>query len=122
MSGWEGLLGCFSWSSEKVCLCMPYLWVVFPRAELFINHYGSGMKLLVMSSFAFLMFSLRQLEQDVETVIHVLQPGPMGILEHKFTEAEILEARATVRRAVDTWRSNWTPERNLGSDSFDKRR
>jgi hypothetical protein len=32
---------------------------------LFIIYYGSGMELSVMSSFAFLMFSLRQLEQDV---------------------------------------------------------
>ena len=42
------------------------------------------------------MLSLRQVEQDVETVIHVLQPGPVGIVEHKFTDAEILEARAIV--------------------------
>ncbi|XP_062231237.1 uncharacterized protein LOC133928773 [Phragmites australis] len=63
---------------------------------------------------------IRQMEQDVETVIHVLQPGPIGIVEHKFTDAEILEAGATVRRAVDNWRRNWILERNLGSGSFDK--
>ncbi|XP_025809611.1 uncharacterized protein LOC112887601 [Panicum hallii] len=62
----------------------------------------------------------RQVEQDVETVIHVLQPGPIGIVEHKFTDVEILEARATVKRAVDNWQRNWTLERNLGSASFDK--
>ncbi|AQK98905.1 uncharacterized protein LOC103636392 isoform 1 [Zea mays] len=56
---------------------------------------------------------IRQVEQDVETVIHVLQPGPIGIVEHKFTDAEILEARATVKRAVDNWRRNWTLERNV---------
>ncbi|OQU77881.1 hypothetical protein SORBI_3009G117000 [Sorghum bicolor] len=63
---------------------------------------------------------IRQVEQDVETVIHVLQPGPIGIVEHKFTDAEILEARGTVKRAVDNWRRNWTLERNLGSTTFDK--
>jgi hypothetical protein len=62
----------------------------------------------------------RQVDQDVETVIHVLQPGPIGIVEHKFTDVEILEARATVKRAVDNWQRNWTLERNLGSASFDK--
>lgn len=56
---------------------------------------------------------IRQVEQDVETVIHVLQPGPIGIVEHKFTDTEILEARATVKRAVDNWRRNWTLERNV---------
>ncbi|CAN6292822.1 unnamed protein product [Urochloa humidicola] len=63
---------------------------------------------------------IRQVEQDVETVAHVLQPGPIGIVEHKFTDAEILEARATVKRAVDNRQRNWALERNLGSASFDK--
>ena len=66
------------------------------------------------------MLSLRQVEQDVETVIHVLQPGPVGIVEHKFTDAEILEARAILKKAVDNWRTNSTLERNHGSTSFDK--
>ncbi|KAG8085372.1 hypothetical protein GUJ93_ZPchr0010g11108 [Zizania palustris] len=59
-------------------------------------------------------------EQDVETVINVLQPGPVGIVEHKFTDAEIRAAGATVRQAVENWRRNCTLERNLGSDSFHK--
>ncbi|KAG2628013.1 hypothetical protein PVAP13_3KG267425 [Panicum virgatum] len=63
---------------------------------------------------------IRQVEQDVETVIHVLQPGPIGIVEHQFTDVEILEARATIKRAVDNWRRNRALERNLGSISFDK--
>jgi chaperonin GroES len=67
-----------------------------------------------------LILSLRQVEQDVETVIHVLQPGPVGIVEHKFTDAEILEARAILKKAVDNWRTNSTLERNHGSTSFDK--
>ncbi|KNA07438.1 hypothetical protein SOVF_171890 [Spinacia oleracea] len=46
---------------------------------------------------------LRKLEQDVETVIRVLQPGPVGIVEHKFTDKEIHEANAMVRRAVVNW-------------------
>jgi chaperonin GroES len=67
-----------------------------------------------------LILSLRQVEQGVETVIHVLQPGPVGIVEHKFTDAEILEARAILKKAVDNWRTNSTLERNHGSTSFDK--
>ncbi|VVB06672.1 unnamed protein product [Arabis nemorensis] len=46
----------------------------------------------------------RQLEQEAETVINVLQPGPLGIIEHKFTAQEIREAKATVCRAVENWR------------------
>ncbi|EES17629.1 hypothetical protein BDA96_09G027100 [Sorghum bicolor] len=61
---------------------------------------------------------IRQVEQDVETVIHVLQPGPIGIVEHTFADAEIFEARATLKRAVDNWRMNWTLERNHSSTSF----
>ncbi|KAG7629485.1 hypothetical protein AtNW77_Chr3g0219991 [Arabidopsis thaliana] len=47
---------------------------------------------------------LRQLEKEAETVINVLQPGPLGIIEHKFSAQEIREAKATVSRAVDSWR------------------
>ncbi|XP_058076684.1 uncharacterized protein LOC131225219 [Magnolia sinica] len=46
----------------------------------------------------------RELEQDIETVIKVLQPGPLGIIEHKFSAAEVCEAKATVDRAVENWR------------------
>ncbi|KAL1197861.1 hypothetical protein V5N11_005764 [Cardamine amara subsp. amara] len=46
----------------------------------------------------------RQLEKEAETVINVLQPGPLGIIEHKFSAQEIREAKATVSRAVDNWR------------------
>ncbi|XP_077218949.1 zinc metalloproteinase aureolysin [Tasmannia lanceolata] len=48
----------------------------------------------------------RQLEQDMETVIKVLQPGPLGIIEHKFSAAEVREAKATVVRAVENWKRN----------------
>ncbi|KAF3572844.1 hypothetical protein F2Q69_00062512 [Brassica cretica] len=47
---------------------------------------------------------LRQLEKEAETVINVLQPGPLGIIEHKFTAREIREAKATVSTAVENWR------------------
>lgn len=40
----------------------------------------------------------------METVVTVLQPGPLGIVEHKFTEEEIKRASLTVSRAVDNWR------------------
>ncbi|KAI5018193.1 hypothetical protein ZWY2020_043081 [Hordeum vulgare] len=61
-----------------------------------------------------------KVERDVETVINVLHPGPIGIVEHKFTDAEIREAQVTVRSAVEKWRRNSTLERNLGTGSFDK--
>ncbi|KDP28100.1 hypothetical protein JCGZ_13871 [Jatropha curcas] len=48
----------------------------------------------------------RQLEQEMETVVKVLQPGPLGIVEHKFSVEEIREANATVSRAVANWRRN----------------
>ncbi|KAK3415585.1 uncharacterized protein LOC104456820 [Eucalyptus grandis] len=55
------------------------------------------------SSFPFSRF-FKQLEQEAETVVRVLQPGPLGIIEHKFSTEEINEANATVRQAVEAWR------------------
>ncbi|KAL5060502.1 hypothetical protein RYX36_032106 [Vicia faba] len=49
---------------------------------------------------------IRQLEKDVETVIKVLQPGPLGITEHKFSTDEIRNANVTVAKAVANWRRN----------------
>ncbi|GKV12089.1 hypothetical protein SLEP1_g23286 [Rubroshorea leprosula] len=57
----------------------------------------------------------RQLEQEMETVIRVLQPGPLGIIEHKFSGEEIREANATVRRAVENWRRNASLEQMNGA-------
>ncbi|CDP03535.1 unnamed protein product [Coffea canephora] len=48
----------------------------------------------------------RKLEQDMETVIKVLQPGPLGIIEHKFSPEEICKANSTVMTAVENWRRN----------------
>ncbi|KZV54347.1 Mitochondrial transcription termination factor family protein [Dorcoceras hygrometricum] len=45
----------------------------------------------------------RQLEQDMETVVKVLQPGPLGIIEHKFTAEEINKAKSIVNQAVENW-------------------
>ncbi|KAJ0112309.1 hypothetical protein Patl1_01072 [Pistacia atlantica] len=47
-----------------------------------------------------------QLEAEMETVVKVLQPGPLGITEHKFFAEEIRHANATVNRAVENWRRN----------------
>ncbi|KAK9757015.1 hypothetical protein RND81_01G135000 [Saponaria officinalis] len=54
----------------------------------------------------------RKLEQDMETVGRVLQPGPVGIVEHKFTNEEIRDANAAVERAVENWRRRSMLERN----------
>ncbi|KAG6575853.1 hypothetical protein SDJN03_26492, partial [Cucurbita argyrosperma subsp. sororia] len=48
----------------------------------------------------------RQLEQEMETVIRVLQPGPLGIIEHKFSAEEMRRAQSTVGEAVNNWRRN----------------
>jgi hypothetical protein len=48
----------------------------------------------------------------VETVIKVLQPGPLGIIEHKFSAEEISRANTTVAKAVANWRRNATLEDN----------
>lgn len=56
----------------------------------------------------------RQLEQEVETVVNVLQPGPLGIIEHKFSAEEIHKASATVRMAVENWRRNAKLEESTG--------
>ncbi|XP_042475503.1 uncharacterized protein LOC122057460 [Macadamia integrifolia] len=48
----------------------------------------------------------RQMEQEMETVVKVLQPGPLGIVEHKFSAEEINKAKAIVEKAVKNWRRN----------------
>lgn len=53
-----------------------------------------------------ILWFCRQLEQDMETVAKVLQPGPVGIVEHKFSAEEINKANATVKMAVQNWRRN----------------
>lgn len=58
------------------------------------------------------MFCKRQAEQEMETVVKVLQPGPLGIIEHKFSTEEIEKAKATVKRAVENWKRNAIVERN----------
>ncbi|KAK3194001.1 hypothetical protein Dsin_025311 [Dipteronia sinensis] len=51
-----------------------------------------------------------QLESEMETVVKILQPGPLGIIEHKFCTEEVHQANATVLRAVENWRRNATFE------------
>ncbi|KAG9140522.1 hypothetical protein Leryth_022147 [Lithospermum erythrorhizon] len=55
---------------------------------------------------------LRQLEQEMETVVKVIKPGPLGVVEHKFTAQEIYKARDTVSRAIQNWQKNASIERN----------
>ncbi|KAK8958344.1 hypothetical protein KSP40_PGU012654 [Platanthera guangdongensis] len=49
---------------------------------------------------------MRQTERDVETVADVLRPGPLGIVEHRFTAEEVRRAKATVDQAINNWKSN----------------
>ncbi|XP_010532391.1 PREDICTED: uncharacterized protein LOC104808413 [Tarenaya hassleriana] len=67
----------------------------------------------IANAFPFSRF-FRQLEQEAETVINVLQPGPLGIIEHKFSAQEIREAKATIHRAVENWRRHAEQETNNG--------
>lgn len=63
--------------------------------------------------------SHRQFEQEMETVINVLQPGPLGIIEHKFSAQEISEAKATVQRAVVNWKTNASlDEKNIALKDY----
>lgn len=66
---------------------------------------------LCITSYARLVSTYdRKLEQEMETVVKVLQPGPLGIIEHKFSSEEIHKANATVSKAVANWRRNATLE------------
>ncbi|RZC51928.1 hypothetical protein C5167_020357 [Papaver somniferum] len=53
-----------------------------------------------------LMLSNRQVEQEMETVVGVLQPGPLGIIEHKFSAEEVRQAKSAVEKAVENWKRN----------------
>ncbi|MCL7021834.1 hypothetical protein MKW94_023391 [Papaver nudicaule] len=48
----------------------------------------------------------RQVEQEMETVIGVLQPGYLGITEHKFSTEEVRRAQSAVEKAVENWKRN----------------
>nr|KAJ0188727.1 hypothetical protein LSAT_V11C900476410 [Lactuca sativa] len=63
------------------------------------------------SSLPFSRF-FRQVEHEMETVVKVLQPGPLGITEHKFSAEEIAKANSTVKKAVENWKRNAIIERN----------
>lgn len=64
----------------------------------------------IISYAKLLSISNRQLEQEMEVVVQVLQPGPLGIIEHKFSAEEIRKANATLSKAVANWRTNATLE------------
>ncbi|KAJ1392702.1 hypothetical protein SESBI_35529 [Sesbania bispinosa] len=69
---------------------------------------GKGMSFASFRSSLPFSGLIRQLEQEMETVIKVLQPGPLGIIEHKFSAEEIHRANTTVSKAVANWRRNAT--------------
>ncbi|KAK4255779.1 hypothetical protein QN277_008732 [Acacia crassicarpa] len=62
---------------------------------------------------------IRQFEQEMATLINVLQPGPLGIVEHRFSAKEISEAKATFHRAVANWEINASLDhRNIGLKDY----
>ncbi|KAG6549241.1 hypothetical protein Mapa_009227 [Marchantia paleacea] len=48
--------------------------------------------------------ALRRQERHVERVIEVLIPGPLGIVEHRFSHEELQSARAEAARATERWK------------------
>ncbi|CAI9297190.1 unnamed protein product [Lactuca saligna] len=54
----------------------------------------------------------RQVEHEMEIVVKVLQPGPLGIIVHTFSAKEIAKANSTVKKAVENWKRNAIIERN----------
>ncbi|MCL7045345.1 hypothetical protein MKW94_013960 [Papaver nudicaule] len=59
-----------------------------------------------LTSFRPISRLFRQVEQEMETVIGVLQPGPLGIIEHKFSAEEVRRAQSAVDKAVENWKRN----------------
>lgn len=82
---------------------MYALWISFVSSLLKITHFFKK-----VYSFVCLLFTyyVRQLESEMETVVKILQPGPLGIIEHKFSAEEIHQANVTVSRGVENWQRN----------------
>jgi len=40
---------------------------------------------------------------QVEKVVEVLKPGPLGIKEHKYSDAELQAARTVAEKARENW-------------------
>jgi chaperonin GroES len=40
---------------------------------------------------------------QVEKVVEVLKPGPLGIKEHKYSDAELQAARTVADKARENW-------------------
>ncbi|CAH1446593.1 unnamed protein product [Lactuca virosa] len=51
-------------------------------------------------------------EHEMETMVKVLEHGPLGIIEYKFYAEEIANANSTVKKAVENWKRNEIIERN----------
>ena len=80
-------------------ICASY--ILLKGCSVFFISYLDSLYELFLNSYLY-----RQLEQEMETVVKVLQPGPLGIIEHKFSAEEIRMANATVHRAVENWQRN----------------
>ncbi|CAM6036752.1 unnamed protein product [Sphagnum compactum] len=46
---------------------------------------------------------LRTQMLQVEKVVEVLKPGPLGIKEHKYSDAELQAARTVAEKARENW-------------------
>ncbi|MCL7027229.1 hypothetical protein MKW94_005170 [Papaver nudicaule] len=43
--------------------------------------------------------------RPISRLLRCLQPGPLGIIEHKFS-AEVRRARSAVEKVVENWKGN----------------
>ncbi|KAG9157966.1 hypothetical protein Leryth_000149 [Lithospermum erythrorhizon] len=48
----------------------------------------------------------------METVFKVAKPGPLGVLENKFSAEEIAKAKSTASSAIENWQKNASIEKN----------
>nr|KAJ0187044.1 hypothetical protein LSAT_V11C900476420 [Lactuca sativa] len=53
-----------------------------------------------------------QVEHEMETMVKVLQHGPLGIIGHNFYAEEITKANSIVKKAVENWKRNEIIEKN----------
>ncbi|KAL4190988.1 hypothetical protein AMTRI_Chr07g78580 [Amborella trichopoda] len=91
-------------------------WGCFCILQRLIGHTSERMRSILGGIIFKTAASLRQLEQDMETVIKVLQPGPLGIVKHKFSDAEIHGAKVTIQKALENWQRNSHQERISQAD------
>lgn len=47
---------------------------------------------------------LRKREREIEKVVEVLRPGPLGVVELESSQGDLANARLVTARALEKWR------------------